>query len=191
MAHGNGQSRTLVGEAGGLESRTPPASGGPVPADPVASAFTPPSRPARPLARPRGWDFLLRRFVRDHGVPVVLAALFVELQHARWITIVPVAPTLVIGSGRAGLLLAAVAAFVASSAFIRENQDYGVGSFLLTVVVAFALLPPIISDPFRYALGLRPPQIQIVLVFVYLGLHLAAGIFIGGLWTVVVKTFYR
>ncbi|MBI2879117.1 MAG: hypothetical protein HYY19_05295 [Candidatus Rokubacteria bacterium] len=128
-----------------------------MPADPVASVFTPPSRPARPLARPRGWDFLLRRFVRDHGVPVVLAALFVELQHARWITIVPVAPTLVIGSGRAGLLLAAVAAFVASSAFIRENQDYGVGSFLLTVVVAFALLPPIISDPFRYALGLRPP----------------------------------
>jgi len=124
-------------------------------------------------------------------VPVVLAALFIEVQHARWITLVPVAPTLVIGYGRMGLFLAVVAAFVASSAFIRDNQDYGVGSFLLTVMVAFALLPPIISDPSRYALGLRPPQIQIVLVFVYLGLHVAAGIFIGGVWTVVVKTFSR
>lgn len=191
MADDDGRSGTMVGVTGrsGVEfgDGIPPGT----PADPVAPVLVPPSRVARPIARPRGWGFLFRRFIRDHGVPVALAVLFIELQHARWITIVPVAPTLVIGYGRAGLLLAAVAAFIASSAFIRENQDYGVGSFLLTVMVAFALLPPIISDPFRYALGLRPPQIQIVLVFVYLGLHVTTGIFIGGLWTVVVKTFYR
>lgn len=133
----------------------------------------------------------LHRFLRDHLVPVALTALVLELQHARWIVLVPVAPTLAIGYGRGALFLGATAAFVASAAFIRENQDYGVSQFLLTVLVTFAILPPIISAPQRYSLGLQPPEFQILLVFAYLGLHVATGIFLGGLWTVVVKTFYR
>lgn len=133
----------------------------------------------------------LHRFLRDHLVPIALTALFIELQHARWIVLVPVAPALAIGYGRGALFLGVTAAFVASAAFIRENQDYGVLQFLLTVMVTFAILPPIISAPQQYSLGLQPPQFQILLVFAYLGLHVATGIFLGGLWTVVVKTYYR
>lgn len=133
----------------------------------------------------------LHRFLRDHLVPVALTALFIELQHARWIVLVPVAPALAIGYARGALFLGVTAAFVASAAFIRENQDYGVLQFLLTVMVTFALLPPVISAPQRYSLGLQPPEFQILLVYAYLGLHVATGIFLGGLWTVVVKTFNR
>ena len=146
-----------------------------------------PSRAA--LRRPVPGRFHL--FLRDHLAPVALTALVVQLEHARWITVVPVAPALAIGYGRGGLFLAAVAAFVASAAFIRENQDYGVLQFVLTVITAFAILTPIIAAPHRYAFGLQPFQFQILLVFAYLGLHVATGIFIGGLWTVVVKTYYR
>lgn len=130
-------------------------------------------------------------FLRDHIAPVAITALFIQLQQARWITLVPVAPALAIGYGRGALILGAVAAFVASAAFIRENQDYGVLQFLFTVLTAFAILTPVIAAPHRYSFGLQPLQFQILLVFAYLGLHVATGIFIGGLWTVVVKTYYR
>jgi len=133
----------------------------------------------------------LRDFVRDHLVPVAVTVLFVELEHAQWISLVPVAPALALEYGRGGLLLALAATFVTSATFTRGDQRYGVLPFLLTVFCAFALLLPIISAPGGYALGLRPPAFRIILVFAYLGLHVAGGIFIAGLWTAMVRTFYR
>lgn len=184
MAQDDGaRTRTLGGEAVTPPRQAGVGRGG----NGLGRRFALPSRAL--LRKPVPGRFHL--FLRDHLAPVALTALFVELQHARWITFVPVAPALAIEYGRGGLFLAAAAAFVASAAFIRENQDYGVLQFVLTVMAAFAILTPIISAPHRYSLGLQPLQFQILLVFAYLGLHVATGIFIGGLWTVVVKTYYR
>lgn len=133
----------------------------------------------------------LRDFVRDHLVPVAVTVLFVELEHAQWISLVPVVPALALEYGRGGLLLALTAAFVTSATFTKGDRQFGVLPFLLTVMVASVLLLPIVSVPQGYPLGLRPPAFRIILVFAYLGLHVAAGIFIAGLWTAMVRAFYR
>ena len=130
-------------------------------------------------------------YFRDQILPALFTAALAILELLHWIDLVPVAPQIERDYGSYGILLAVSAAIVASGAFIRENQDFGVANFLLTVVSGLIMLPPFIVAPEGRALGLYPEQFRIISVFAYLGLHVTAGIFVGGLWTVVLKAFYR
>lgn len=133
----------------------------------------------------------LLRYARDQIVPAVVTAGLELFERAQWINVVPADPKIEQTYGSYGLFLAVSASLVSSAAFIRENQDYGVSNFLLTVLAGLAMLPPFIVAPYGYSFGLYPAQFSVVVNFAFLGLHVAAGIFIGGIWTVILKTFYR
>jgi len=130
-------------------------------------------------------------YFRDQIIPALFMAALAWFELLHWIDLVPVAREIEKDFGSYGLLLAVSAAVVASGSFIRDNQDFGVANFLLTVVTGLIMLPPFIAASHGYTFGLYREQFHILAVFAYLGLHVAAGIFIGGLWTVVLKTFQR
>lgn len=152
-------------------------------------------RPPRPTLRPKTLKVdlppWLVRYLRDHAVPAVFVLVLTVLERADWINLLPFDPDIESAYGASGLALAVCAAIVASAAFIREGQDYGVLNFLLTVMGALAMLPPFILTPYGYTFKTYSVPLSFGPVFAYLGLHVAAGIFVGGIWTVILKTFYR
>lgn len=133
----------------------------------------------------------LSRYARDQIAPAAVTAVLELLERVQWINVVPADPQIERTYGSYALFLAVSASLVSSAAFIKEKQDYGVSNFLLTVLAWLGMLPPFIVAPYGYSFGLYPAQFSVVVIFAFLGLHVAAGIFIGGIWTVILKTFYR
>lgn len=133
----------------------------------------------------------LASYLRDQVFPALFTAALAWFELLHWVDLVPVSQEIERDFGSYGLLLAVSAAVVASGAFIRESQDFGVANFLLTIVTGLIMLPPFIAARHSYTFGLDRGQLHIITVFAYLGLHVVAGIFVGGLWTVVLKTFQR
>jgi hypothetical protein len=131
----------------------------------------------------------LGRILVDHFVPAVLAAGLNAAQRYGYLTLVPLNVVIERQYGTYALFLAAIAAFVAASAFTRGGCRFGVVAFLTTALLSIVMVSPFVLARYEMDVGLTPMQFSLVSTFAYLGFSITVGLLIGGSWSTVVRAF--
>ncbi len=134
----------------------------------------------------------IRRLVRivfDQCVPAVLAAGLNAAQRYDYLTLVPLNAVIERQYGTYAIFLAAIAAFVAASAFTRGGRRFGIAGFLCITLLSIAMVSPFVLARYGMDLGLTPMQFSVVATFAYLGFSITVGLLIGGSWSTLVRTF--
>ena len=131
----------------------------------------------------------LARIVVDQGIPTALAAGLVAAQRYGYLTLVPLNAVIEGQYGTYALFLAAIAAFVAASAFARGGRRFGIVAFLCIALLSIAMVSPFVLARYGMDLGLTPMQFSLVATYAYLGFSITIGLLIGGSWSTVIRAF--
>jgi hypothetical protein len=132
-----------------------------------------------------------RRLVRlcvDQVVPALIAVALVAVQRFGLVTLLPLNVVIEREYGNYAMLLAAVAAFVASATFVRDGWQFGIGPLLGTTVASIATVSPFIFARYGMQFGLPPMQFALIATFAYLAFSVTLGLLTGGCWSVIIKS---
>jgi len=131
----------------------------------------------------------LLRILVDQCVPAVLAGGLYAAQRYGYLTLVPLNAVIERDYGAYAIFLAAIGAFVASSAFARGGRRFGVVAFLCIALLSIVMISPFILARYGIDVGLTPMQVSLVATFAYLGFSITVGLLIGGSWSTVARAF--
>jgi hypothetical protein len=133
----------------------------------------------------------MRRILRlcvNQGAPALFAVALIAVQRFGLVTLLPLNVVIEREYGNYAMLLAAIAAFVASATFVRDGWQFGIGPLLGTTLASFAASSPFVFARYGMQFGLPPMQFALVATFAYLVFSVTLGLLIGGCWSVIVKS---
>jgi hypothetical protein len=130
----------------------------------------------------------LLRFLEDQFVPAALTVGLFGAQRFGLFTLLPLNIVIEREYGGYAILLGAIGAVVAATAFTRRGSEFGLAAFALTAVAGLLAIAPFVLGRAGITLGLSPQQFTIVAIFAYLALAGIVGVLIGGCWSLVVNT---
>ncbi len=129
----------------------------------------------------------LLRFLMDQFVPAALSAGLFAAQRFGLFTLLPLNIVIEREYGGYAILLSAIGAVVAASAFTRRGSEFGILAFGLTAAAGLLAIAPFVLGRAGITLGLSPQVFTIVAIFGYLALAAIVGLLIGGCWSLVVN----